>query len=492
MKKCLSILFVLCITLCFMLTGCASSSTLNLEEYVVIETIGANGYGSINKHYLDSEAIAKKYASRLNKKYLSDDGLSFVLPTEDGGTFTYEFDGVATTEEAIVRLFNSYLPNISLENNTQNLSNGDKIGVCFSSSFEQDVKNLETLFDIKINYGDFEYTIKGLQELKKVDPFVNVDFNLTGENGKASCRENAYSYIYLDNETITAKLTADAGEKNGSLSNGDMVHMQWDSIDYTAEVLATKYGIELSRTEADLQIYGLNETNNPNADKGKKATINLNDYVVYKFSNNYENGVDTTLSVSLDYRRIIFDYRESLNKYSGGYASTTIDSAVHAYMCNLDPFTIVYASSTSEKGSGHPKIESAEGFKNGQELKFTWKVNEEYISRLKELINADFTYSDFTYKVEGLKKLIEVDVFEDCVVEYQGANGSASVSVNIRFPDTSSTGTLEIGSNIVSENNGSLSNGDTVIASVNRFYLQTAYGINPTRTEIEITVSGLQ
>ena len=74
MKKCLSILFVLCITLCFMLTGCASSSTLNLEEYVVIETIGANGFGSINKHYLDSEAIAKKYASRLNKKYLSDDG----------------------------------------------------------------------------------------------------------------------------------------------------------------------------------------------------------------------------------------------------------------------------------------------------------------------------------------------------------------------------------------------------------------------------------
>ena len=125
-------------------------------------------------------------------------------------------------------------------------------------------------------------------------------------------------------------------------------------------------------------------------------------------------------------------------------------------------------------------------------MKFTWKVNEEYISRLKELINADFTYSDFTYKVEGLKKLIEVDVFEDCVVEYQGANGSASVYVNIRFPDTSSTGTLEIGSNIVSENNGSLSNGDTVIASVNRFYLQTAYGINPTRTEIEITVSGLQ
>lgn len=492
MKKYLLILLVLCIALCSMLTGCTSSSTLNLSDYVVVEAKGADGYGSINKHYLDSEAIAKKYASRLNKKYLSDDGLSFVIPRENGGTMTYNMEGATTTEEAIERLFDSNLPRVSLENNTQNLSNGDKIGVSFSSPFEDELKDLETLFNIKIKYENFDYVVKGLQELKTVDPFVNVEFGLKGENSKASCTSTPTAYIYLDNQTITAKITMDTLGKDGSLSNGDTVHVKWNESEYSAESLAAQYGIKLSRTEADLQIYGLNETNNPNAEKGKKATINLNDYVVYGFSNTYENGADSVIKARVDYRKIVFDYRESLNKYSDGYTSTTIDFAAYAYMHNLEPFAVAFASSEGNVSEGGTQIESAEGFKNGQELKLIWKVNEEYISKLKELINADFTYSDFTYKIEGLKTLVDVDVFEDCEISYQGSNGSASVYVNVKFPDIKSEGSLLIGAYIESENDGSLSNGDTFVARVDRRYLQTAYGINPTRTEMEITVSGLE
>ena len=64
MKKSLSLLFVLCTIICAMLTGCGSSSTLNLNDYLVVKIKGVDGYGEIEEYTLDYSAIAKKFGNR--------------------------------------------------------------------------------------------------------------------------------------------------------------------------------------------------------------------------------------------------------------------------------------------------------------------------------------------------------------------------------------------------------------------------------------------
>ena len=66
MKKGLSILLVLCAIMCMLLTGCGSSS-VNLNDYVVITDEGYDGYGTISVK-LDYEKLIEDHEDKLTDK----------------------------------------------------------------------------------------------------------------------------------------------------------------------------------------------------------------------------------------------------------------------------------------------------------------------------------------------------------------------------------------------------------------------------------------
>ena len=509
MKKCLSILFVLCITLCFMLTGCASSSTLNLNDYLVVKIKGVDGYGEIEEYTLDYSAIAKKFGNRGEDYFVlgsAQDGTNkeenegdtgFVFQDGEVSTRRYIYNDATNLEEAAAMMFESCLPRLIFEDTDKALSNGDEVE--FSWEFdEEDLDALQKIFNVKIKFDDVTYKVKELTGLLKVDPFENVEFLFNGKNGTGTISNTAYAYISWDGDSMIKTIEAVLPENNGSLSNGDKVHVKITNFDETE--LAESHGICFTRTEADIALRGLNAYGQKGAKDGEKATINLKDFV----SISALDGIETLVrpQVQIDYKRMLIQNLNSLSENVAeedllGYESSKL--AALKILDRVPPYKLTSSShKLSSVGSNYFDVYKEHGIKNGDVIKISFQIDEEKLAELQKVMNVEFKCEECSFTVEGLQEIKEFDPFVDYEVFYDGSNGSATAYGYIRFypypknPDQQCTADFEV----LTDKNGTLSNGDKIIISLKDFteaenFIQN-WGLIPTRTELEITVSGLQ
>ena len=103
---------------------------------------------------------------------------------------------------------------------------------------------------------------------------------------------------------------------------------------------------------------------------GKKAEINLADYVDYKFSG-YDN--DGYVEYSFDYDGLFDDLDNLKVEYDDG---------------DLKKYIKINAGNTDD-------------LSNGDSVEFDWDISK----RLEENVKATFVYADFEVEVEGLKEL---------------------------------------------------------------------------------------
>lgn len=439
-KKILILSIVIGICSVFTL-GCGSKSSssnkIYLNDYVVVEESGVEGYGIINA-WINYEKIMEDYAEKFENivvweyedheqsdhssctceqcKSIGDCLNCDTCRGEDCGcllsySYVYKphdadpsYDGSGenlcttyayTLEESHSHMLKGYLPRFVTEYSLQgrileNAKNGDKIQLRWEERGES-VEDLEKILGVKVEYKDFSYEVSKLKKVEKVDPFENVDLNMWGKNGTGSTSNYAYAYVNMGNDVFQKFiLSVETPDNNGTLKNGDVLHMKL-STDLDEEKLKIENGIVFSRTEANIEIYGLNAYGQAGASNGKKATININEYVrIRYFYSDFEE--KNYIETDFDYDRLIRDYKTSLSENVAdedlfGYDRSK--SAAEHIFERKDPFTIMC---TSHDYEDNPQI--------GEVVEFSWEVNEEAIAALKKLMNVEFTYSDFSYTVE--------------------------------------------------------------------------------------------
>ncbi len=342
---------------------------------------------------------------------------------------------------------------------------------------------------IENNASENSMTQKNTSQKTEVDPFEIVDLWIGGENGKGEFYSTyAYVYVRVGDTLKSTNVHVDIPENDGSLSNGDIVHVYFSGAEGST-FLEREYGLKFTRREADIEIHGLRAYGDPSASQGEKCTINLNDYVSVQVLGTYNS--TAAIQVSLDRDTLVMEHLKSLREdvaEADMFECSTIQAAAKHILENLRPFSIETVGTDNTFEYSHS---------NGDVFNFTWSVDEELLATLKRVMNADFVYEDFSYTVEGLLETKTFDPFENYELTFEGENGSGYATGVFSFTYNRGKKDVQMSMDIdiICDNNGSLSNGDVITLSVaytdsENFLYQ--WGVSPTRTEIQVTVSGLK
>ena len=128
------------------------------------------------------------------------------------------------------------------------LSNGDKITL----TWEYDADKAAEEYKVDITGESVVYTVTGLQEIKKIDPFEDFEVTFSGVSGDGNADVSIKNYEdYLD------YFWYETSERYG-LSNGDEVTITFD-VAGNREWVAETYGYELYPTEKSYTVSGLTE-----------------------------------------------------------------------------------------------------------------------------------------------------------------------------------------------------------------------------------------
>lgn len=209
-----------------------------------------------------------------------------------------------------------------------------------------------------------------------------------------------------------------------------------------------------------------------------KTKINLDDYVELKYE-----GFDTlgTATYEFDYKQFERDFEETLKLTKEGEDERRdMKEAAEAMgLGKSEPELLA----TFLKG----EIDKSEGLSNGDEVSFTWDIDDEEIS---ELFKVELTYSDITGTVSGLEEAAPFDPFDGYNVTFTGSAPDGRVSIDDKRPADSPRLGIEL-----SQTEG-LSNGDVVKATISGYddvakYCVENFGKIPTITEKEFTVDSL-
>lgn len=220
--------------LCLILTGCGiGKPTVNLNDYVTVTSSGYDGYGSIYVSF-DYEQIVKDYADKLSNK----------LDTQ--------YFGNKTASIAAEYVFFYYKPYAVAYETSRNFCNGDTVDLSWNTN-DDGIKMLKSVLNLNYTYKNFSYTVADLTELREVDPFENINIDYSGMDGEGTLYSLINTYIDIGNgNKIGYDLQADLGDNN-AWSNGDTLHV---SLEAEGEMLAERYGIKLTRKEADVELIG--------------------------------------------------------------------------------------------------------------------------------------------------------------------------------------------------------------------------------------------
>lgn len=161
--------------------------TIYLNDYIITEYAGYNGYGKISKLELDEEKIKEDFDIRYSKKDMGY--LDFVSPVATMTSLVnYEVDKAG------------------------GLSNGDEINVIISC-----LDSINNLFNVKVEYSDQKVVVSGLEDIVYYDPFENININFSGKIGFAD-----YEIDASDTGIPTLEYWINPDDLNAS-NNGDTV-----------------------------------------------------------------------------------------------------------------------------------------------------------------------------------------------------------------------------------------------------------------------------
>lgn len=205
----------------FALTGCGKT-TVKLDKYV---TITAEGYDSMGtaSYDFDYDAFKKDYSGEIktskNSNELSGRGL---LSGE-------------TSDELLL----DFCVSQKLDK-TSGLSNGDVVTLKWNCEDAM----AEEYFNVKLDYSDVTYTVKGLEEVGKFNPFdyVTVTFSGTSPNGSVTITPN-----YDQSEVQYINFSAN---KSSGLKNGDSITIT-ASIAGSTDSFVEKFGCILGESEKE-------------------------------------------------------------------------------------------------------------------------------------------------------------------------------------------------------------------------------------------------
>lgn len=212
----------------FALTGCGKT-TVNLNKYITIQCEGYDSLGTAS-YTFDYEAFEKDYSGKIK------------LSTKDSNEMKML---VLLSGESSEELLLDMCVSQSLDQ-AKNLSNGDTITLKWNC--EDEMAN--EYFNCKLNYSDITYTVSGLKEAEKFNPFdyVEVSFSNTEPYISATITPN-----YDQQEMQYIKFTAD---KADHLSNGDTITIT-ASISGSVDTFVENYGVVISETERTYTVEGL-------------------------------------------------------------------------------------------------------------------------------------------------------------------------------------------------------------------------------------------
>lgn len=226
MKKSVKICGVAVIAIILMLLVANKKTVISLNEYVTVDFSGYDSYGKAEVHF-DDKAFIKDYGNTVKYHGSEDEVTAFYKPVE------------ILKEKYITGELDS----------TERLSNGDTIEFIWDCDDEAAKKNYKS----KLKYEDITFTVSGLTNVKKVDPFEEIEVTYLGisPKGNVSIQNNSTDEILKD-------LHFNA-EPYDNLSNGSQITVSvsqyWgsDIVDYYLR----NYGIALTQTEKEYTVDGL-------------------------------------------------------------------------------------------------------------------------------------------------------------------------------------------------------------------------------------------
>lgn len=137
----------------FALTGCGKT-TVNLNQYITIVCEGYDSLGTAS-FIFDYEAFEKDYSGKIKLKSKNNDEMKMLSLLSGGSSAELLLDMCVSQ---------------SLDR-TGNLSNGDTITLTWDCEDEM----AGEYFNCKLNYSDITYTVSGLTEAEKFNPFDYVE-----------------------------------------------------------------------------------------------------------------------------------------------------------------------------------------------------------------------------------------------------------------------------------------------------------------------------
>lgn len=213
MKKHPKFLVATCFLCSIMLTGCGEKE-INLEDYLSVSYSGSNGYATA---HIDFDYLGFGDAISSNSK----ENLSI-------------FELAAAADNV----------KVNVDGNTDdNLSNGDQ----FTVSFEWNTDSAKSL-GLKYIGENKEFTVEGLEDVKEIDPFENLDVTFSGISpyGNANYTNNRTNDLLHFNYLV---------EPMNNLKNGDTVKLYINDSDPQKKALQNGY--LLTATEKEFVVEGL-------------------------------------------------------------------------------------------------------------------------------------------------------------------------------------------------------------------------------------------
>lgn len=211
------------------------------------------------------------------------------------------------------------------------------------------------------------------------------------------------------------------------------------------------------------------------------SAVNLNDYVVITDEGYDEYG---TISVKLDYEKLIKDYEDKLT-------DKNIDSSIFGVKTPELAAAFVFEAQKPYKLS----YERSENLKNGDKVEFTWETNANAIETLKGILEVNIKFDKFTYTVKDLKPLTEVDPFANVNYEHSGFSGNATILTAKTIINLEDREKLEWSFDFDKSKNGTWKNGDTIKLSLRDFNearIASEYGIKITSASADVKLDSLR
>lgn len=214
-----------------------------------------------------------------------------------------------------------------------------------------------------------------------------------------------------------------------------------------------------------------------------KPTISLNDYVTVSCEGRNGSG---DVRVHIDYSQMVEDHQDAIEKkrINPVFGDETYSMVADMAFENNDPFDIEFMD--------------VDKYSNGDQVEINISINDSEVRKIQEVFKANYKFKPFTYTVEGLAEIQEVDPFENVFLNCYGIEGSkygVSISDYTKTTvfDPVTEQKIDISMKVQLEEYKQYRNGDTVHVVVdmdeNRLAeLEERNGIRLSRTEADVTI----